>query len=75
MSLMLNKNDLQEFLCKFKGHNIDQKIRETIQSQKPTEISTNCLRCNCKLHLTKITEHTYLISKDYEEEENDNNEK
>ena len=70
MSLLLTKNDFQEFVCKFRGHTFSDEIRQVLRSQKPQIHHGNCLKCNCRLEFNKIDEKpTYLVSKCYDEEE------
>ncbi len=73
MSLLLNKNDFQEFLCKFKGHSFSEKDKNILRSTSPETFRTSCLKCNCKLKMVRVGDHpSYLVTKIYDEEEDDN---
>ena len=72
MSLLLNKNDFQEFLCKFKGHSFSEEDKKMLHSTSPKTFRTSCLKCNCKLEMVKVDNRpSYLVTKIYDEEEDD----
>lgn len=74
MSLMLNKNDLHEFLCKFKGHSLSDEDKKILRFKSPSSFVTFCIRCKCSLKLDKISETpSYIVAKIYDEEGNNEN--
>jgi hypothetical protein len=69
MSLVI-KNELQELLCKFKGHRLSDETKTQILTTFPGKINTLCDRCNHNITLEKIDgdEIGYLIKNCYEED-------